>query len=99
MTRDRFDMAPPASRRQAAQRRRLRRLNAVRATAGHKGAGRGRTQSGIAPVQGPNPVSGAWYKRLFAVGGHSALCISIHRRYKVFGPGESHTRYGVFLAG
>jgi hypothetical protein len=46
---------------------------------------------GIAPVQDPNPVSGAGYKRLSVVGGHSARCISIHRCYKVFGPVRSHT--------
>src|SRR5215212_3905106 len=45
----------------------------------------------LAPVQGPNPVSGVGRKHLFAVGGHSALCISIHRCYKVFGPGKGHT--------
>src|SRR5215217_2926555 len=27
---------------------------------------------------------------MFAVGGHSAFCISIHRRYKVFGPARGH---------
>ena len=46
------------------------------------------------PLGGKYRTGRKWCKHLFAVGGYPALCISIHRRYKVFGPGYSHTPLG-----